>query len=128
MNCRKLFMGVVVTCTICLLTVLGSTEKAEAWGWTGFSSLCLEDSVRGPEGSTIMVTLSDVTVHTQCGNINSDQFDQPGTGNAGGLTLSIDPVASPDKNMITFLSAFEPVAQWLIMFFGLFLLLPSIVA
>ena len=98
MNYRKLLMGAFLTSAICLVSVFGLTDKARAWSWWGFSELTLDGAVRGPEGGIIEITLQDVSVSAQCYNINTDQYDQPGTGNIGGLTINASVSPSPDKN------------------------------
>ncbi len=98
MNYRKLLMGAFLTSAICLVSVFGLTEKAGAWSWYGFSELTLDDAVRGPEGGIIEVTLKNVLVSAQCYNINSDQLDQPGVGNVGGLTIDVVVAPDPGKN------------------------------
>lgn len=99
MRYRKFLMSGILTGAICLLTVLAlTTEKAEAWGWYGFSGLCVTGSARGPEGTIIEFTIEDAIVHTQCYNINSGNLGQPGVGNSGSLRLTTTPIADPEKN------------------------------
>jgi hypothetical protein len=81
----------------CLVCVFGLAPNAGAWTWSGFSGLCVKDTLRGAEGETIEFTLQNVTVYTQCYNIQGGVEGQPGIGNLGLLTLSLDTEPSPDK-------------------------------
>lgn len=84
MKYRKFLTNAILTSVICLLTVLAfTTEKADAWGWYGFSSLCVDDAYKGKNGAVIYFDLVEAIVNTQCYNVNTGNFDQPGTGNAG---------------------------------------------
>lgn len=98
MRYRKFLMSGILTGAICLLTVLAlTTEKAEAWGWYGFSGLCVTGSARGPEGTAIEFKIENAIVYTQCYNINGGNLGQPGVGNSGSLILTTTPIADPDK-------------------------------
>jgi hypothetical protein len=97
MRKHKFLKSAILTGAICLLTVMAfSTEKADAWGWYGFSDLCVDSTLRGPGGHTVTFTLQNVTVYTQCYNENAENFGQPGIGNLGyqELVLTTESVGS----------------------------------
>jgi len=98
MKYRKLLTSTILTSAICLLTVLAfTTEKAEAWGWFGFSVLRFEGTLRGQQGDTLTVTLKNATINVQCYNTNTGNFTQPGRGNSGLLTETVDAEEIPGK-------------------------------
>ena len=97
MNYRKLLMGAFLTSAICLVSVFGLTEIAGAWSWYGFSTLTIDDNVRGPSDSVLNITIN-ATVSAQCYNINSGQYDQPGSGNTGELTYQVVPTVTTNKD------------------------------
>ena len=90
MKFYKLSTSAVLASAICLISVFGLAGNAQAWSWYGFSSLCVENQYKGKNGEVIIFELEDAVVNTQCYNINTDNFDQPGSGNAG---ADLDPLA-----------------------------------
>ena len=98
MKYRKLLTSAILVSAICLITVLVlTTEKAEAWSWTGFSELCVDDAYRGRAGVTIDFTITDATIIAQCYNTNTDNDFQPGIGNGGTAELTTTTFADPSK-------------------------------
>jgi hypothetical protein len=95
MNGRRLMK--IFTGIICLFSLFVLPYCAGAWTWKGFSGLCVSGELRGKEGETIEFRLYDVTLYTQCYNINTDQGSQPGIGNAGSLTLTTETEGNPSK-------------------------------
>ena len=100
MRYRRLLTGI-----ICLISVFVLIGTAQAFNWYGFSQLCVDDTLKGPKDTTIKFELTEVIVYTNCYNEQATDPDgklicQPGVGNAGTLTLVIDPEAiDPSKKV-----------------------------
>jgi hypothetical protein len=70
---------------------------AQAFNWKGFSELCFDCTTRGNEGDKVVVTITRMQVNSQCYNINTGNFTQPGVGNAGNFILEATSSAVPGK-------------------------------
>lgn len=103
MKYRKFLTNAILTSVICLLTVLAfTTEKADAWGWYGFSELCFEGEIKSPAGDVVCtITLESVTIKTACDNINSNEASpecHEGVAHSANFVQSVYPAGDGTKD------------------------------
>jgi hypothetical protein len=83
---------------VCGLGFAASPLEAQL-RWFGFSDLCFDAQIKagGSGEGDLTISISDIVVKVRCDNVNTGESCQPGGGNAGHVTLTVDAATDPAK-------------------------------